>query len=97
MYATSPAIAWNSRAWYDTSPPDIGNQTRAILGAVGPEPSSGTMTATAYDLHVRTAHTGGNGSLMRTAPVALPHLADPDAVAEAARRVGAMTHFDPHA
>jgi ADP-ribosylglycohydrolase/protein-tyrosine phosphatase len=90
-------IARNFRAWYDTSPPDIGNQTRTILGQVGPAPTGATMTATSYDLHARTGHTAGNGSLMRTAPVALPYLDDPVALAEAARKVGALTHYDPHA
>ena len=55
------------------------------------------MTATSYDLHARTGHTAGNGSLMRTAPVALPYLDDPVALVEAARKVGALTHYDPHA
>ena len=93
----SPQIARNFRAWYDTRPPDIGNQTRAILGAVGADPTGATMTATSYDLHARTGHTAGNGSLMRTAPVALPYLDDPAALVEAARKVGALTHYDPHA
>ena len=91
------AIARRFRAWYDTRPPDIGNQTRTILGAVGADPPEPTMTATSYDLHARTGHTAGNGSLMRTAPVALPYLDDPDALVEAARKVGALTHYDPHA
>jgi len=91
------AIARNFRAWYDTRPPDIGSQTRTILGAVGPDPTGAAMTATSYELHARTGHTAGNGSLMRTAPLALPYLDDPDALVEAARKVGALTHYDPHA
>ena len=91
------AIARNFRDWYDTRPPDIGNQTRTILGAVGPDPTGAAMTTTSYDLHARTGHTAGNGSLMRTAPVALPYLDDPDALVEAARKVGALTHYDLHA
>lgn len=90
-------VARNFRAWYDTRPPDIGNQTRTVLGAVGADPTGASMTATSYDLHARTGHTAGNGSLMRTAPVALPYLDDPTALVEAARQVGAMTHYDPHA
>jgi hypothetical protein len=35
-------IARNFRAWYDTTPPDIGNQTRTILGQVGPAPTGAT-------------------------------------------------------
>src|SRR4051794_33721040 len=32
-------IARNFRAWYDSHPPDIGNQTRAVLATVGPDPT----------------------------------------------------------
>lgn len=91
------AIARNFRAWYDAGPPDIGNQTRAVLAAAGPEPTGTAMTAASYELHVRTGHTAGNGSLMRTAPVALPYLDDPVALVEAARAVGGLTHHDPRA
>ncbi|HSV39248.1 MAG TPA: ADP-ribosylglycohydrolase family protein [Nocardioidaceae bacterium] len=88
-------IARRFRDWYDSDPPDIGNQTRLVLGAAAP--TGAALTAAAYDLHVRTGHTAGNGSLMRAAPVALPLLEDPLAVAEAARLVGALTHYDPRA
>ena len=37
-------IARNFRAWYDSRPPDIGNQTRTILGAVGADPTGAAMT-----------------------------------------------------
>ncbi|GAB3862624.1 ADP-ribosylglycohydrolase family protein [Nocardioides maradonensis] len=90
-------VARNFRAWYDSHPPDIGNQTRTVLRQSGPEPTAAVMTATAYDLHARTGRTAGNGSLMRTAPVALPYLHDPAAVAEAARRISALTHYDQQA
>ncbi|UAL31891.1 ADP-ribosylglycohydrolase family protein [Nocardioides rotundus] len=89
--------ARNFRQWYESHPPDIGNQTRAVLNAVGAEPSSATMTATSFDLHARTGHTGGNGSLMRTAPVALGYLDDPAGLVEAARKVSVLTHYDPRA
>lgn len=90
-------IARNFRQWYETRPPDIGNQTRGVLGGAGSEPTGAVLTAASYELHAQTGHTAGNGSLMRTAPVALPHLGDAEAVAEAARKVGALTHYDPHA
>lgn len=90
-------IARRFREWYDTRPPDMGNQTRSVLSTAGPEPTGSTMTATSFDLHARTAHTGGNGSLMRTAPVALAYLHDPAGLAEAARKVSALTHYDPRA
>lgn len=91
------AIARRFREWYDTRPSDIGNQTRAVLSAAGATPTGDTMTATSFDLHARTAHTGGNGSLMRTAPVAIAFLDDPAGLSEAARRISAMTHCDPRA
>lgn len=91
------AVARNFRRWYESPPADIGNQTREILGRAGPEPTGASMTALSRDLHARTGMTAGNGSLMRTAPVALPYLGDPAAVADAARKVGALTHYDPHA
>lgn len=95
--AALTGIAQRFRDWYDGGPADIGTQTRAVLWEAGPIPTGATMTATSYDLHVRTGHTAGNGSLMRTAPVALAHLDDPDALAEAARKVSALTHHDQRA
>ena len=48
-------------------------------------------------LHARTGRTGGNGSLMRTAPVALAYLDDDTALAEVAATISALTHHDPEA
>ena len=55
------------------------------------------MRTEAYALHAETGRTGGNGSLMRTGPVALAHLDDAAALAEAARKVSSLTHPDPRA
>jgi ADP-ribosylglycohydrolase len=90
-------IAQNFRQWYDSGPPDLGMQTSAVLSAAGSEPTAATATATAHHLHLRTGRTAGNGSLMRTAPVALAHLDDPAAIAQAARQVSGLTHYDPRA
>lgn len=95
--AALTAIARNFRAWYDGGPADIGNQTRIILGEAGPEPTGSTLTATSFDLHARTGHTAGNGSLMRTAPVALGYLGDVAGLIEAARAVSRLTHYDERA
>src|SRR4051794_9891558 len=38
-------MARNFRAWFDSSPPDIGNQTRTVLGQVGSDPTGAEMTA----------------------------------------------------
>jgi ADP-ribosyl-[dinitrogen reductase] hydrolase len=53
--------------------------------------------AAARELHQRTGRTAGNGSLMRTAPVALAYLGDPDGLTEAAMALSALTHHDPEA
>ena len=48
-------------------------------------------------MHERTGRTAGNGSLMRTAPLALAYLDDEAALVEAARAVSELTHWDPEA
>ncbi|MEZ0578138.1 ADP-ribosylglycohydrolase family protein [Nocardioides sp. MH1] len=88
-------VARNFRQWFDTSPADIGIQTRRVLAEGGPEPTAAALAATSHDLHRQTGRTAGNGSLMRTAPVALAHLDDPVALVEAAQRVSRLTHYDP--
>ncbi|MEV0686487.1 ADP-ribosylglycohydrolase family protein [Nocardia sp. NPDC050378] len=86
------AVAEGFVRWYDTDPPDIGNQTRAVLSI---RPSSALdMQAAAMSL---TGRTGGNGSLMRTAPVALAYLDDAAECVAAAGRVGMLTHYDEQA
>lgn len=78
---------------------DVGIQTRSVLSAAA---RSGAVTATrtraqSAKLHERTGRTAGNGSLMRTAPVALTYVDDEDAMVQAARAVSELTHFDPDA
>ncbi|WP_229684203.1 ADP-ribosylglycohydrolase family protein [Nocardia camponoti] len=86
------AVAAGFIAWYDSRPPDIGNQTRKVLSA---RPASAQeMQLKAMSL---TGRTGGNGSLMRTAPVALAYLDDADECIAAAGRIGLLTHADEHA
>jgi len=78
---------------------DVGAQTRTVLAeaAAHGRPTAATCTAAATALHARTGRSGGNGSLMRTAPVALAYLDDVDALAHAARAVSDLTHHDPDA
>lgn len=83
---------------------DVGNQTRAVLGAAeraadrtgGPVTAAHAAAASRVH-HERTGQSGGNGSLMRTAPVAIAFLDDVDGLIEAARAISALTHFDPDA
>ncbi len=93
------AIVARWYAWSRTAS-DVGNQTRHVLGRAGRD-ARGPVAASSRDasarLHHDTGHTAGNGSLMRTAAVALAYLDDEDGMVEAARAVGALTHFDPEA
>ncbi|WP_072681687.1 ADP-ribosylglycohydrolase family protein [Rhodococcoides corynebacterioides] len=86
------AVATNFVTWYDTRPPDIGNQTRSVLSHR--DSSADAMTRRAAGLSGRT---GGNGSLMRTAPVSLAFLHDERGLVDAATSISALTHSDPQA
>lgn len=94
-------VAQNFLWWQDEGASDIGAQTSAVLSRTRDQLRSGSpaevMTRVAEELHQRTGRSAGNGSLMRTAPVALRYLDDAGACADAARRVSALTHYDPQA
>jgi ADP-ribosylglycohydrolase len=91
------AIVRRWREWMQTAK-DVGIQTSQVLRTAG---SVGLGARTAREasaaLHNRTGRTAGNGSLMRTAPVALAYLDDESALVEAAQAVSELTHFDPDA
>jgi ADP-ribosylglycohydrolase len=90
-------IAANFLRWKRDGASDIGTQTRQVLGAVSHKSGTGLAAAmrdAAADLHRRTGRSAGNGSLMRTAPVALAYLRQPAALADAARAVSELTHHD---
>jgi ADP-ribosylglycohydrolase len=96
--AVLDAIAVSFLDWADRGATDIGAQTSAVLGEArqnGHVRPAAALRAAAAGLHQRTGRTAGNGSLMRTAVVALPYLDDPGAMAEAARAVSDLTHPDP--
>ncbi len=76
----------------------MGIQTSHVLGLAGRDATAAQLAAAAATVHERSGgRSAGNGSLMRTAPVALAHLDDPPALVEAARLVSALTHHDPMA
>ena len=81
--------------WLAGGPTDVGISTRAVLSAA----SSGADLAEAAADYLAAHPNGGagNGSLMRTAPVALAHLGDDAAIAADARAVSDLTHGDPRA
>jgi ADP-ribosyl-[dinitrogen reductase] hydrolase len=77
---------------------DVGVQTRSVLSQAGRHGISAQKArAESAGLHKLTGRTAGNGSLMRTAPVALAYLDDEAALVEAARAVSELTHYDPEA
>jgi ADP-ribosylglycohydrolase len=102
---TSPealsAIARGFLYWSRGGATDMGYQTSAVLGTARKLMAAGTVqtpgdavSLASEQLHAATGRTAGNGSLMRTAPVALAYLGDPEGCATAARMVSALTHFD---
>ena len=78
---------------------DVGIQTQQVIAAArrGTGSVAARLRTAAAELHARTGRTAGNGSLMRTAPVALAYLDDPDTLVEAAYALSALTHADPEA
>jgi ADP-ribosylglycohydrolase/predicted protein tyrosine phosphatase len=90
------AVAWAEWARHAA---DVGNQTRSVLSdfrAAGATTASALLECSRRH-HERTGHTAGNGSLMRTSPVALAYLGDEDRIAAAARAVSNLTHYDDDA
>src|SRR5947209_10864477 len=85
-------------AWTDwaRSAKDVGIQTRQVLGGIR-EPSEEQARESSRRVHESAGKSAGNGSLMRTAPVALQYLDDPEGLVLAARRVSELTHWEPDA
>ena len=89
-----------ARRWHQWSQhaKDVGVQTRSVLSRAGRHGiSAQTAREESAALHNLTSRTAGNGSLMRTAPLALAYLDDEAALVEAARAVSELTHYDPEA
>ena len=78
--------------WAAAGPPDIGNQTRAVL-------TSGLPWDEAAAAHfAESGHAAGNGSLMRATPAAIWFSRfGTAATMDAARQISALTHGDPAA
>jgi ADP-ribosylglycohydrolase len=82
--------------WAENGASDIGAQTRSVLSpARGASDPLAAVREAARATHERTGRSAGNGSLMRTSVLALAYLNDRHALAEAARAVSSLTHYDP--
>lgn len=87
-------VAQGFADWFASDPGDVGIQTAGVLRAAGRHPTGTGMAAAARAAHEQTGRSAGNGSLMRTGPVALAYLDDPEGLVEAAMAVAALTHYE---
>lgn len=84
--------AW--RGWMRTAR-DVGSQTRGVLRRLGERPTVAEALSASRTEHESMFRSGGNGSLMRTGPVALAYLhRDPADLAAAAARIAKLTHWE---
>ncbi|QYF91081.1 ADP-ribosylglycohydrolase family protein [Arthrobacter sp. PAMC25284] len=106
--SSSPALTMVVRVWtaWASEAKDVGAQTSSVIAAARRLASvAGRSKVTAADFgaaaaafHARTGRSAGNGSLMRTAPLALAYLdRDPASLMAAAGALSALTHADPDA
>ena len=80
--------------WLESGPKDIGIQTSSVLRAVRGERTAAAAHAAAAAYAASTDRAAGNGSLMRTAPVVLAFLDDPDTLWRVSQEISALTHAD---
>ena len=78
--------------WFNDNPKDAGVQTSAVLG---PATSGADLAGVAAAFQATKPEAAGNGSLMRTAAVALAHPGDHAAIAVSARAISDLTHPHP--
>lgn len=76
---------------------DVGIQTRRVFSQLRPPVSELDARRAAQVVHDQAGRSGGNGSLMRTGPVALAYLTDGSEaqLVEAAGRIAQLTHVEP--
>ncbi|QCB98564.1 ADP-ribosylglycohydrolase family protein [Arthrobacter sp. PAMC25564] len=107
--SSSPAaLTMIVRTWtaWAAEAKDVGAQTSAVIAAARRLASAAgrskvraaDFSTAAADFHARTGRSAGNGSLMRTAPLALAYLdRDPASLMAEAGVLSALTHADPDA
>lgn len=83
--------------WVDWArePKDIGVTIGHVLRSAGDPVRAVDLTATAQGMYAAGQRAAGNGSLMRTTPLVLGYLDQPQALTAAARAYSDMTHGDP--
>jgi ADP-ribosyl-[dinitrogen reductase] hydrolase len=83
-------------AWQATSK-DVGNQIRSVFGRAGANPTAAALRESAAAFTAGNPRAAGNGSLMRTAPIAIGYVHDYVAMGDATRAVSQLTHPDSDA
>lgn len=78
-------------AWLHTSPPDVGNLTRRVLSRAG---AGVADPAREYVEQRGPEVSAGNGSVMYCAPLGVANARRPEALADAAPALSALTHWD---
>lgn len=74
---------------------DVGVQTRQVLSALrGGVVTETTALEASRSIHERSGRSGGNGALMRTAPVTLAFVDNVSGLTEATTRVARLTHWE---
>lgn len=76
---------------------DIGTTVSVVLHQSLRPASASAVTEAAHAMFAAGGRAAGNGSLMRTTPIVLGFLDDPDGLSVAARTYSDMTHGDPEA
>ena len=88
-----PELVGEWRKWLAQGPKDVGIQTRSVLSSLtSNSPDEAWKASKSY--FERTGRAAGNGALMRTAPVALAYLNNPERMAEAAMKIAKLSHWE---
>jgi ADP-ribosylglycohydrolase len=89
--AASAAVGARFLEWFDSAPRDVGRHTRRVLSRAT---SGAHLAEAAAEVQASDRNAAGNGSLMRTGPVALVHRGDDEQLVLAATAMSELTH--PH-
>jgi ADP-ribosyl-[dinitrogen reductase] hydrolase len=80
--------------WFRSSPPDVGNMTRAVLRRVERGERASDAARAIWERRGPEV-SAGNGSVMYCAPLGVAYANRPDELTAAASELSALTHFDP--
>jgi len=95
--STMDRVASRWAQWF-TEARDVAPAVAAVLAGYNASRGAGSLRDMATELHeARPSEPPGNGSLMRTTPLTLGGLEDPDLLARGARAYSHLTHGSPEA